>query len=36
MKHVRVVEDERSFTDLDFSQVRVNRTLPASLFENVE
>lgn len=36
MKHVRVVEDERSFTDLDFSQVRVNRALPASLFENVE
>jgi len=36
MKSVRVVEDERSFTDLDFSQVRTNRPLPASLFENVE
>jgi len=36
MKGVRVVEDERSFTELDFSQVRINRSLPASLFENVE
>jgi outer membrane lipoprotein carrier protein len=36
MKSVRVVEDERSFTDLDFSQVRINRSLPASLFEKVE
>jgi outer membrane lipoprotein carrier protein len=36
MKGVRIVEDERSFTDLDFSQVRTNRPLPASLFENVE
>ena len=36
MKSVRVVEDERSFTELDFSQVRINRSLPASLFENVE
>ena len=36
MKRVRMVEDERSFTELDFSQVRVNRSLPASLFEKVE
>ena len=36
MKGVRVVEDERSFTELDFSQVRTNRPLPASLFVNVE
>jgi hypothetical protein len=36
MKSLRVVEDERSFTDLDFSQVRTNRTLPTSLFVNVE
>lgn len=36
MKRVRVVEDERSFTDLDFSQVRANRPLPSSLFEKVE
>ena len=36
MKGVRVVEDERSFTDLSFSQVRTNRPLPASLFVNVE
>jgi hypothetical protein len=36
MKGVRLVEDERSFTDLDFSQVRTNRSLPASLFVNVE
>ena len=36
MKGVRIVEDERSFTDLDFNQVRTNRPLPASLFENVE
>ena len=36
MKSVRVVEDERSFTDLDFSRVRVNRPLSASLFEKVE
>jgi len=36
MKGVRVVEDERSFTELDFSQVRLNRSLPASLFVNVE
>jgi hypothetical protein len=36
MKGVRVVEDERSFTELDFSQVRIDRSLPASLFEKVE
>lgn len=36
MKGVRVVEDERSFTEMDFSQVRLNRPLPASLFEKVE
>jgi hypothetical protein len=36
MKSVRVVEDERSFTDLSFSQVRANRPLNASLFVNVE
>ena len=36
MKGVRLVEDEHSFTDLDFSQVRTNRPLPASLFVNVE
>lgn len=36
MKGVRVVEDERSFTELDFIQVRINRSLPASLFEKVE
>jgi outer membrane lipoprotein carrier protein len=36
MKNVRLMEDERSFTDLVFSQVRINRPLPASLFVNVE
>ncbi len=36
MKSVRVVEDERTFTVLEFSQVRLNRPLPASLFVNVE
>jgi outer membrane lipoprotein carrier protein len=36
MKGVRIVEDERSFTDLSFSQVRINRPLPGSLFVNVE
>jgi hypothetical protein len=36
IKGVRLVEDERSFTDLIFSQVRTNRPLPASLFVNVE
>ncbi len=36
MKSVRVVEDERSFTVLEFDQVRINRPLPAALFERVE
>ncbi len=36
MKSVRVVEDERSFTLLEFDQVKINRPLPASLFEKVE
>jgi len=36
MKSVRVVEDERSFTVLEFDQVRLNRPLAASLFEKVE
>ena len=36
MKGVRLVEDERSFTDLSFSQIRTNRSLPASLFVSVE
>ncbi len=36
MKSVRVVEDERSFTVLEFDQVKLNRPLPASLFERVE
>jgi outer membrane lipoprotein carrier protein len=36
MKSVRVVEDERTDTTLEFSQVRLNRPLPSSLFVNVE
>jgi hypothetical protein len=36
MKSVRVVEDERSFTVLEFDQVKLNRPLPASLFEKAE
>ena len=36
MKSVRVVEDERSFTVLEFSHVEVNRPLPDALFVNVE
>lgn len=36
MKSVRVVEDERTDTVLEFSQVRINRPLPSSLFVNVE
>ena len=36
MKSVRVVEDERSFTLLEFGQVKLNRPLPASLFEKLE
>jgi outer membrane lipoprotein-sorting protein len=36
MKSVRVVEDERADTVLEFSQVRLNRPLPSSIFVNVE
>ena len=36
MKSVRVVEDERSFTVLEFDQVKLNRPLPTALFEKVE
>jgi hypothetical protein len=36
MKSVRVVEDERSFTLLEFHQVRLNRPLPGALFTDVE
>jgi hypothetical protein len=36
MKSVRVVEDERSFTLLEFQQVRLNRPLPGVLFTEVE
>ncbi len=36
MQSVRVVEDEASFTLLEFDQVRLNRPLPASLFEKAE
>ncbi len=36
IKSVRMIEDERTFTVLEFSQVRLNRPLPASLFVNVE
>ena len=36
MKSVRVVEDERTDTTLEFSQIRLNRPLPPSLFVNVE
>jgi outer membrane lipoprotein carrier protein len=36
MKSVRVVEDERTDTLLEFSQVKLNRPLPSSLFVNVE
>jgi outer membrane lipoprotein-sorting protein len=36
MKSVRVVEDERSYTVIEFGQVRLNRGLPSSLFVNVE
>jgi outer membrane lipoprotein-sorting protein len=36
IKNVRVVEDDRSFTLLEFSRVQLNRSLPASLFVNVE
>lgn len=36
MKTIRVVEDERSFTLLEFHQVRLNRPLPDALFVDVE
>jgi len=36
MKSVRVVEDERTDTTLEFSQVRLNRPLPPPIFVNVE
>ena len=36
IRSVRVIEDERAFSVLEFSQVRLNRTLPASLFVSVE
>jgi hypothetical protein len=36
MKSVRVVEDERTFTVLEFGQVKINRLIPASLFVDVE
>ena len=36
MKSIRVVEDERSFTVIEFGQVQLNRRLPSSLFVNVE
>ena len=36
IKSVRMVEDERTFTVLEFNQVKLNRPLPASLFTRVE
>ncbi|MFH2076495.1 MAG: hypothetical protein ABIJ57_14310, partial [Pseudomonadota bacterium] len=36
IKSVRMVEDERTFTVLEFSQIRINRPLAVSLFVNVE
>ena len=36
IKSVRMIEDERTFTVLEFSQVRINRPLTVSLFVNVE
>lgn len=36
MKSVRVVEDERSFTLIEFHQIRLNRPLPGALFTDVE
>ncbi len=36
MKSVRIVEEERSFTLIEFQQVRINRPQPASLFKDVE
>jgi hypothetical protein len=36
IKSVRMVEEERAFTLLEFDQVRLNRPLPVSRFVNVE
>jgi outer membrane lipoprotein carrier protein len=36
IQSVRMNEDAHSFTVLEFSQVRLNRPLPASLFESAE
>ncbi|HEY5460592.1 MAG TPA: outer membrane lipoprotein carrier protein LolA, partial [Deferrimonas sp.] len=36
IRSVRMVEDDKSFTLLEFAKVRLNRSLPASLFVNVE
>jgi hypothetical protein len=36
IKSVRMMEDERTFTVLEFGPVRLNRSLPVSLFVNVE
>ena len=36
IQSVRMMEDERTFTVLEFNQVRLNRPLPVSLFVNVE
>ena len=36
MKSVRMVEEERSFTLIEFHQVRLNRPLPGVLFTDVE
>jgi len=36
IRSVRMIEDERAFTVLEFSRFRLNRPLPASLFLRVE
>lgn len=36
IRSVRVVEDERSFTLIEFQQVRINRPQPASLYRDLE
>jgi outer membrane lipoprotein-sorting protein len=36
MKSVRVVEDERSFTLIEFQKIRINRWQPAAMFVDVE
>ena len=36
IRSVRITEDEDAFTVLEFSQVRLNRPLPVTLFVNVE